>query len=129
AARNAIDLAGPEVLPRAFDVAVDASRALGRTGQASALAAQRTRVADKTRTDDPDVRAALLAHEEQPTATTVARLWVVSRERPRDVELRAALRAALAADDPRRAAIESELLALAGHSDPARAFAAVAALQ
>lgn len=129
AARNAIDLAGPEVLPRAFDVAVDASRALGRTGQASALAAQRTRVADKTRTDDPDVRAALLAHEEQPTATTVARLWVVSRERPRDVELRAALRAALAADDPRRAAIESELLALAGHPDPARAFAAVAALQ
>ncbi|HEY5927121.1 MAG TPA: hypothetical protein VIV11_35780, partial [Kofleriaceae bacterium] len=129
AARTTLDLAGPEVLPRALDVAVVASRALGRQAQADALLVQRTQLAPRTRTEDADARAALLAHREQPTAATTARLWVASRAQPRDVELRAALIEALDADDARRATVTAELVVLAGDPDPNRALAAVAALR
>ena len=129
AARTALDLAGPEVLPRALDVAIAASRALGRTAQADALFVARAQLAPRTKSDDAEARAALIAHEAQPTASTVAQLWVASRAQPRDVELRAALLAALATNDPRRATIESELVALAGDPDSERALAAVTALR
>lgn len=133
AARTAIDLAGPEVLPRALDVAIDASRALGRTAQADARAAQRARLdgLGKPAAGDGegDARSALAAHRERPTASTIAQLWVASRARPRDIEVRAALMTALGADDPRRRAIAGELLALAGDPDTIRALAAVSALR
>ncbi len=129
AARSAIDLAGPEVLPAALDIAIDASRVLGRTPQLDALRAQRAGLASRGRAGDADARAALAAHREQPTASTVAALWVASRANPRNVELRAALIDALDADDPRHATVAAELVALAGDSDPERALAAVAALR
>jgi len=127
AARSALDLAGPEVLPRALDVAIAASRALSRRSQADALLVQRAQLAVKTL--DTEVSSALLAHREQPTASTIAGLWVVSRDHPRDVELRAALLESLDPDDPRRETVTAELVALAGDSDPERALAAVAALR
>jgi len=129
AARNAIDLAGPEVLPRALDTAIAASRVLGRGAQADALLVQQAQLAPRTKLDEADARAALVAHREQPTASTVARLWVASRAHPRDVELRAALVAALDVGDPRRATVIDELVVLAGDPDPDRGLAAVAALR
>jgi hypothetical protein len=129
AARSGLDLAGPEVLPRALDVAIAASRALGRAAQADALVVQRAQVAPRLRTDDADAYGALAAHRAQPTASTVARLWVASRALPRDVELRAALVDALDPDDPRRPTVAAELVDLAGDPDPARALAAVRALR
>ena len=131
AARNALDLAGPEVLPDALDVAIAASLALGRQAQADALRVQRAQLAPlgtRAHTVDADVVTALAAHRERPTAGTVARLWVVSRTYPRDVEARAALVGALAPDDARRATVIAELVALAGDRDPRRALAAVGAL-
>ncbi|HEY0475911.1 MAG TPA: hypothetical protein VGD37_00220 [Kofleriaceae bacterium] len=132
AARSAIELAGPEALPAALDVAIAASRALGRDGQAARLAAQRARVApaggglgDR---DPTDGAAALEAHRRGASADTVARLWVASRWNPRDVELRAALLAAVPAGDPRRAVIAGELVDLAAGPDRALGRAAAAAL-
>jgi hypothetical protein len=129
AARTALELAGPEMLAPALDVAVTASRAMGRTQQADALLVQRAQIAPKLRTDDNEVRAALIAHGEQPTASTVARLWVISRSAPRDVEVRAALIDALDRDDPRRGTVVDELLTLAGGVDDARAREAARALR
>jgi hypothetical protein len=128
ASRSALDLAGPEVLPAALDVAIAASRALGRNAQADALAVQRAQVAPRTKADDAEAQLALAAHREQPTASTIARLWVASRAYPGSVELRAALLDALDADDPRLATVTAELIALAGDPDAERAFAAVTAL-
>jgi hypothetical protein len=127
AASNALDLAGPEVLPGALDAAIAASRALDRIAQVESLRARRARLAELAE-DDAEARAALDMHREHPTAATVARLWVTSRARPRDVEVRAALVVALDDDDPRRASIVRELVALAGDPDPQRALAAVNAL-
>jgi hypothetical protein len=129
AARTAIDLAGPDVLPHALDVAAVASRALRRPQQADALLAQYARVASRARAEDVEARAALLAHRAQPTASTVARLWVASRAALRDVDVRAALVATLDADDPRRATVVAELLALVADPDSERALAAAAALR
>ncbi|HEY5952705.1 MAG TPA: hypothetical protein VIV40_44705, partial [Kofleriaceae bacterium] len=129
AARSAIDLAGPEVLPRALDLAIAASQAVGRQAQADALLAQRARLTPRGETGDAEPRAALLAHREQPSASTVARLWVASRAHPRDVELRVALVDGLDADDPRRETVIGELVTLAGDSDATRALAAVNALR
>jgi tetratricopeptide (TPR) repeat protein len=129
ASRSALDLAGPDVLPGALDTAIAASRAMGRAQQADALLVQRAQLAPRKKTDDTEARAALVAHREQPTASTAARLWVASRDLPRDVDSRAALLAALAPDDPRRATIVGELLLLAGDPDPARARAAALALR
>ena len=63
------------------------------------------------------------------TAATVARAWVASRWNPRDVAIRAALLAAIDADDPRRGSLVTELVALAGDADPQRALAAARALR
>lgn len=117
AARSAIELAGPETLPVALDVAIAASRALGRDAQARALAAERARVAPVGglgARDPTDAAAALEDHRRHPGAATIAALWVASRWNPRDVELRAALIAAVPASDPRHGVIAGELVDLAG---------------
>jgi hypothetical protein len=133
AARSAIDLAGPETVAAALEVAIAASRALGRDAQVQALAAQRAHVApaggglgDR---DPTDAVAALEAHRRHPGTETVAQLWVASRWNQRDVELRAALIAALPAGDPRRAVIAGELVDLAGGADRELGRAAAAALR
>jgi tetratricopeptide (TPR) repeat protein len=129
AARSAIDLAGPDVLPHALDLAIAASKALGRQAQVDALVARRARLAALLPREDAEVQAVLAAHREQPTASTIASLWVASRDAARDVEIRAALAAALDGDDPRRATIVAELVALAGDPDSERALDAVSALR
>lgn len=129
AARSALELAGPEVLAPALDVAIAASRAMGRAQQADALLVQRAQIAPKMKSEDSEVRAALIAHRDQPTANTVARLWVVSRTAPRDVEVRAALLDDLDRDDPRRGTIVDELLFLAGDANATRAREAARALR
>jgi tetratricopeptide (TPR) repeat protein len=133
AARSAIDLAGPETLAAALDVAIAASRALGRDEQATRLAERRARVppmhASSVDGDPTDAEGALNAHRQGASGNTIARLWVASRWSPRNVELRAALRAATTADDPRRGVITAELVDLAGDRDPEVRRAAVAALR
>lgn len=133
AARYAIDLAGADAIAGALDAAISASRALGRTAQADALAARRAALTPPPavpRDGDPtDASAALAAHRARPTDTTTTRLWIATRWNPRDVAARAALRATLSPGDPRRRALEAELVSLAADRDPALARAAVAALR
>jgi hypothetical protein len=136
AARYAIELAGDAALAPALDVAIDGSRALGRTAQAESLAARRAAVAPPPLSsptardgDLTDASAALAAYRVQPSAAGVAWLFAASRWSLRDVAARAALRAALAVDDPRRRVVEVELAALAADPDPDVGRAAVAALR
>jgi hypothetical protein len=133
AAHSAIELAGPDTLAGALDVAITSSRALGRDAQAARLTAQRAQLCAGTaapRDGDPtDARAALDAHQAQPSDATIAHLWTAARWNPREVALRVALRAALTDDDPRRAAVSAELVELAGDRDPDVRRAAVAALR
>ncbi len=128
AARSALELAGPDLMPRAADVAIAASRALGRTAQADALFLRRERFDTRPEATPTDPAAALLAYRMLPTAGTLARMWVASRAHPTAVELRGVLLGALPDDDPRRATIVAELVALAGDPDPERALAAVQAV-
>jgi hypothetical protein len=125
AARSALELAGPDLLPRAIDLAIAASKSLGRTAQADALLLRRVQVDTRAEAAPTDPEAALLAYRMLPTAGTLARMWVASRAHPSAVELRVVLLAALADDDPRRATITSELVGLAADPDPERALAAV----
>lgn len=129
AAHNALELAGPDELPRSLDLAIEASRALGRTAQADAMVLQRAQLAPRGRAVDADALAALAEHRANPTASTAAQLWVASRRHPRDVDLRVALVAALDVDDPRRATVVTELIELTGDDDPLRAYAAARALR
>jgi tetratricopeptide (TPR) repeat protein len=136
-AHSAIDLAGPEVLAPALEVAIAASRALGRDGQAAALAAQRARVAPVNGTlgarDPTDAPAAVEAYRARADApasqAAIDRLWTAARWNPRDVEVRATLLAALLAADPRRAVVVGELVELAGDRDAEVGRAAAAALR
>ena len=135
AARQAIDLAGPEALAPALDVAIAASRAVHRGTQADQLLGERAKLAPPLALvalpfDDPtDIHTALgeLAHA--PTAAATAHAWVAAAWNPRDVELRVALLHALAHDDPRRPTLLAELVALAGDPAPSRALAAVRAVR
>ena len=134
AAGSAIDLAGPDAIGDALDLAIEASTLAERTSQAEALAARRARVAppstnDHAADDPTDAVAARQALAQLATASTIARAWVASRWNPRDVELRAALLAAIAPDDPRRGALIAELVTLAGDPDHARALDAALALR
>jgi tetratricopeptide (TPR) repeat protein len=128
AARRSLELAGPEELPRAIDLAIRASRLLGRTSQADALALQGAALATR-RVVAPEAGLALAEHAARPTADTVERLWTASRATPRDVQVRAILHGALAPSDPRRSTIVVELIELAGDSNDERAYAAVRALR
>ncbi|MGE0872656.1 MAG: hypothetical protein AB7P03_29140 [Kofleriaceae bacterium] len=130
AARSAIDLASGDTIVDAIDVAVAASRALGRSSQADALEQRRSRLLGPPPepSADPALTAALEAHRRMPTAGTAALLWVASREHPRDLASRVELLRVIDRDDPRRAAIIGELVACAGDPDPDLARAAVAAV-
>jgi hypothetical protein len=80
--------------------------------------------------DDPtDAMAAIAAHQSRPTVTTVARMWIASRWNPGNVAIRAQLLDAIAPDDPRRALLVAEVVALASSSDDDRARAAIRALR
>lgn len=133
AARSAIDLAGPEMIGPALDVAIAASRALRRDAQVAALIERRHVVAAPVRIDrgidDPtDATAAVAAAPKLPAVVAIARMWIASRWNPRDVPIRAALLAAIAADDPRRTTLVTELVALAGDRDPEVGRAAILSL-
>lgn len=131
AARSAIDLAGPQTIATAFAVAIDASRRLGRSTQAEALAAQRDRVVRRPVTDDAAIdRAAASADlARDPSEAHAERAWLATRREPREIDLRIALLAALAGDDPRRGVIVAELVELAGDRDTARGLRAAGALR
>lgn len=145
AARSAIDLASREALAPALDAGIAASRAMGRSGQVERLSARRARLAPPVvvvadagpvdaaaalrAIDDPtDTASALAAYARRATASSIARLWIASRWSPGDVPVRAALVTAIAEDDPRRAVIVRELVALAGSPDPETGRAAIRAL-
>lgn len=134
AARNAVDLAGAETLGPALDLALASSRALGRDAQVADLI-ERRRLApvpvrvDRGGDDPTDGPSALAASARAPGVVTAARMWIASRWNPRDVELRSALLAAIAPDDPRRATIVTELVALAGDRDQWVARSAIVALR
>jgi len=136
AARIAIDLAGSDSLGAAFDIAVAASTALGRTEQATALQVRRSRLAPvgpggagRDAADPTDAVTPLAAARTSSTVSAIAKLWVASRWNPRDVAIRAALLDAIAINDPRRRVLVSELVALAADLDPEVGRAAVAALR
>jgi hypothetical protein len=129
AARSALDLAGPNELPRALDLAIELSRLLGRDTQADAMRVQRALLAHAPTERDAEVLAALAEHRTAADASTAARLWAVSRQHPRTLELRVELVAVLDDDDPRRRAVADELVELAGEPSTARALAAVRALR
>lgn len=131
AARSAIDLSGPETLASALEVAVTASRALGRDAQAEALAIRRARFAPARAVagDPTDATTALDAYRQTPSAASLAALWGASRWNPRAVPARAALLRALPAADSRRAQITAELVELAADRDAEIRRSAVAALR
>ena len=135
AVRSAIDLAGPEALAPALDLAIAASRLAKRDTQADALLVKRARLAPpvvvaESPFDDPtDVAATLDELVQTPTAPAMARAWVAAAWNPRDVVLRAALLRAMPIDDPRRPTLLAELVALAGDPDPERALQAVHAVR
>lgn len=140
AARSAIDLAGLDTLPAALDVAAAASLALGRTEQAAGFQRRRAQLGpapsagartddDRAAMDPTDATGALAAMQSSPSVSAIARLWVASRWSPRNVAVRAALLDAVAANDPRRTVLVSELVALAGDPDPEVGRAAVTALR
>ncbi len=146
AARSAIDLAGRDVLAFALDAGIAASRAMGRGGQADALAARRAKLAPPVMAppavgeidaeaalraiDDPtDAVTAIAADRRRSTVATIARMWIASRWNPGNVEVRAALLDAIAVDDPRRALIVAELVALSRSQDAERGRAAIRALR
>lgn len=127
AGRSAIDLAGSELLPDALDVVIEASQQSGRTEQAAALAAERARLVPKVARDEIAAARKELAHA--PTASAVDRAWQATRNEPREVDLRVALLPGLAADDPRRGVLVTELIALAADRDHVRGLRAAFALR
>jgi tetratricopeptide (TPR) repeat protein len=128
AARSALELAGPDQLTHALDLAIAASRSLGRSSQADALVLQRVEAGSRPTPDATDPDAALLAHKLNPTAGTTAAMCVASRAHPDALELRVALLSAIADDDTRHATIVAELVALAADPDPERGLAAAYAV-
>lgn len=129
-ARSAVDLAGPDQMPRALDLAIEASHALGRQAQVDGLRVQRVAAEPARGKPDPlDPAAAVVAYEALPTAGTVARMWVASRAHPGDLDVRLALVGALPPEDPRRATLVAEIAAFATDPDETRALAAVRALR
>lgn len=132
AARSAIGLASSRTLVAAIDVAIEASTALGRTGQVAELTERRGRITPPVpvRLGDPtDAAAALVAHDQAPSASSTAQLWVTARWNRRHVGVRAALLAATSPDDPRYRAVVGELVALASDADTEVGRAAVNALR
>ncbi|HSN30739.1 MAG TPA: hypothetical protein VLT45_30840 [Kofleriaceae bacterium] len=127
-ARSALDLAGPDVIPSARDLAIAASDALGRAHQADMMRFERYAAQHRRTPDARDPADAVAGYKALPTAGTVARMWVASRAHPDDLDVRLALAGALPADDPRRATVLAEIAAFAADPDETRALAAVRAL-
>ncbi len=127
--RTAIDLAGANALAATLDLAIAASHQVGRDAQADALAARRAQLEPPPPGHAAErVELAELA-QHAPNASVLAAVWVATRAAPIDIELRAALVTALDRDDPRRATLIAELVALAGAPDPDRGLAACLALR
>jgi hypothetical protein len=126
AARNAIDLATAETIDAALDIAIDASRALGRDTQVAQLENRHLESPHLYPDDPTDAFTALAAYRLAPSSGTLAHLWVASRWNPRDVASRGAILAGTDDGDPRHTAVVAELVALAG--DRALATAALRAL-
>ncbi|MBP6632927.1 MAG: hypothetical protein KA297_26140 [Kofleriaceae bacterium] len=128
-ARQALELAGPDEQGAAHDVAIAAARVLGRAELADELARQRLGWRrDAVVPGDPtDPTAALAATS--PPAVALAGLVVAARWNPRDHQVRAAIIAATAPDDPRHQRAWNELAAIAVDRDPDLARAAVVALR
>ncbi|HEV7557324.1 MAG TPA: hypothetical protein VGO00_17775, partial [Kofleriaceae bacterium] len=134
AARSAIELAGPDSLARALEIAITASQALGRTDQVTSLRQRLAHVSPLPRevdaSNDPtDPTGALVELRKEASPAVVDRAWIASRWNPRDVALRIALHDNLAPNDPRRATIDGELALLAGDADQDRGLAAAVALR
>ncbi|MEP6863835.1 MAG: hypothetical protein ABJE66_24625 [Deltaproteobacteria bacterium] len=128
AMRTAMELAGANTLATTLDLAIEASRQTGRPEQAERLAAERARL-----TPPPVGHAAERVElaelrRPSPNASVLAAAWVATRGDPNDLELRAALIAALEKDDPRRETLVFELVMMAADRDPDRALAAALAL-
>jgi hypothetical protein len=131
AARQAIDLAGPDAIGDALAVAAEASTAAGRTEQAARLAAERaalTGIGPSDPDDPTDAAAAVAAAGDRPGAVAIAALVVAARWSPHDVASRRIL-ARLPAADPRGRRARAELAALARSPDPAVSRTALAALR
>jgi hypothetical protein len=132
AARSAISLGSSATLIDALDTAIDASRSLDRSDQVVELSSRRARLAPELpqRAGDPtDATAALHAYADAANAGSIAQLWVAARWNRRHVGLRAALLAAMSADDPRRRVVIAELVALASDRDSEVGRDAVRALR
>jgi hypothetical protein len=127
AMRSAIDLAGANALAEALELAIEASRRVGRDAQADRLAAQRAQLLPPPVDPVERVEVGRLARHD-PDASMLAAAWVATRADPGDIALRAALVVALERDDVRRQTIIDELVARAGDRDPERALTAVLAL-
>ena len=129
ALRSAVDLAGANTLPDALELASETSRLVGRTEQADRFAAQRAQLSPPASGHAAQrVELAELA-QHTPNASVLAAAWVGTRGDPHDVELRAALVAALEPDDPRRATLENELVLLSADRDPDRGLSAALSLK
>ncbi|MEO6771584.1 MAG: hypothetical protein ABI467_00995 [Kofleriaceae bacterium] len=129
AMRTAMGLAGANTLATTLDLAIEASREVGRDDQAARLAAERAPLSPPP-VDHAAQQGELAAlRQHAPNASALAAAWVATRDDPRDIELRAALLAALEPGDPRRAAVARELVVLSADRDPDRALGAALALQ
>ncbi len=133
AGRSAIDLAGPETIASAFDIAIEASSRLGRLAQVAALTARRARLALSS-PDDQDPAGVASASDtyvsgNSDTAKNVEQAWMKTRRAQREVELRIELLSALGEGDPRRGVIVAELIDLAGDRDSARGLHAAMSLR
>jgi tetratricopeptide (TPR) repeat protein len=121
AAKEAIDLAGPDAIADALTVAADASTAAGRAAQAAGLLARRDALVTPLLPDPADPTDAVAA------ARTPEALAIAARWNPRDVESRRVL-AALPDADPRAHRARRELIQIALDGDAGATYAALQAL-
>ncbi|HET9989835.1 MAG TPA: hypothetical protein VFQ65_14985, partial [Kofleriaceae bacterium] len=128
AMRTAMELAGANTLATTLDLAIEASRETGRADQAERLAAERARFTPAPLGHAAERVELAELRQRAPNASVLAAAWVATRGDPHDIELRAALLAALEHDDPRRETLVFELVMLAADRDPDRALAAALAL-
>ncbi|MFT3699701.1 MAG: hypothetical protein QM831_41515 [Kofleriaceae bacterium] len=127
ASKLGLDLAGSNTLIALLDLAIKCSNIVGRTDQATALAARRAPLHPAI--EKHEARDLLMRElETASNASTLAAAWVATRDDPYEVEMRAALLHLLEPDDSRRAQLERELTGIASLRDQDRALSAVLAL-
>jgi hypothetical protein len=129
AMRTAMDLAGANTLAPTLDLAIEASQETGRSEQAERLAAERAKLSPPPIGHAAERVELAEIRRPSPNASVIAAAWVATRTAVDDIELRAALLAALEHDDPRRATLVYELITLAADPDPDRGLSAALALQ